>query len=177
LGTDDDHKSALQLQLRLLQSLPVLSGDLLGLLQKRLFLASDRDEILNPPQDIRAVCQRTEKSRDHYQLLIGDPDLRREGHRRHVLRSDGARITGTVTVKHVNKDIELIAYSWQLANLTGPTHSSPSFLRFDLDQPGGAHDGEGLRSHLHPGNDDWRVPFVVLHPLEMLDMLLRVGRT
>lgn len=85
-------------------------------------------------------------------------------------REDGTWFTFWITLVAGNLD----SYSFQIC-FRG--EQCPTFLRFELDAPGtaqnsGPHEAEGLRSHLHPGHNDLRVPAPVLSPLELLDFFL-----
>ena len=48
---------------------------------------------------------------------------------------------------------------------------SPTVI--DANEPGHSNEERGLRSHMHPGNDDLLVPAPVLSPTELIDVLVR----
>lgn len=83
----------------------------------------------------------------------------------HFQRTDGGWFAFRFTLVVGRLD----SYSCQICF---PDGAPPRFLRFDLDSTGKAHEQEGLRCHMHPGANDLRVPAPVLHPLELLDLLL-----
>ncbi|HET7504851.1 MAG TPA: hypothetical protein VFK02_27700, partial [Kofleriaceae bacterium] len=53
-----------------------------------------------------------------------------------------------------------------------PSRDPIAFVRFDLNLRGHDNDESGLRSHLHPGNDDLQLPSPVLTPAEGLLLVL-----
>lgn len=53
-----------------------------------------------------------------------------------------------------------------------PGLQPPTWIRLDLNLPGHDNDEDGLRSHLHPGNEDLQAPAPMLSPLELLDLFL-----
>jgi len=55
---------------------------------------------------------------------------------------------------------------------TNEERGPPSFIRFDLNPPGHPNEEHGVRSHLHPGTDDYSVPSAVFDPIEILDLFL-----
>ena len=86
------------------------------------------------------------------------------------MRRDGAWFTFTLQVMpDTDGSLRLESYSFQLCM---PTGSAPLYLRFDLGGPDDGYVHEGLRSHLHPGASDARVPAPLLSPLELLDLFL-----
>jgi hypothetical protein len=57
--------------------------------------------------------------------------------------------------------------------------AKPAFVRFDLNPKDHHNEDEGLRSHVHPGSDDFSAPAPLMSPIELLDVLvynLRVRR-
>ena len=65
--------------------------------------------------------------------------------------------------------LQLLAYDFELRF---PEAQVPGWIRIDLNLPGHDNEEDGLRSHLHPGNDDLQAPAPLLSPLELLDLFL-----
>lgn len=86
-----------------------------------------------------------------------------------LVRDDGAVITFSVTIAEQpgRVGLELIAYRFDLT--FPPGSDGPRFIRFDLDQ---RHEQDGLRSHVHPGLADGRLPSPILDPIEVIHFLL-----
>ena len=95
-------------------------------------------------------------------------DFRRNGPR-YFVRDDGAWLSFSLTVRQHERELEILAYDFELV---WPNGASPSFLRFDLNPPGHANDVREIRSHFHPGNDDLLAPAPIMTPEELLDLLL-----
>lgn len=76
--------------------------------------------------------------------------------------------TLTVAPRH-GQQLDLVAYDFELVF---PDGSHPLFIRFDLNPPEHHNEDEGLRSHVHPGTDDFSAPSPLMSPLEILDVLL-----
>lgn len=73
--------------------------------------------------------------------------------------------------------MELIAYDFEIRFEQG--NGQPRFVRFDLNFLGHANQERGIRSHIHPGTDDFSAPSPLMSPLEVLHILLhelRVSR-
>lgn len=86
-------------------------------------------------------------------------------------RSDGAWFHFTLTVAERTKHqhVALVGYDFELVF---PDGAQPAFVRFDLNPPDHHNEEEGLRSHMHPGTDDFSAPSPLMSPLEILDVLL-----
>ncbi|MFV8749137.1 hypothetical protein ACNOYE_01155 [Nannocystaceae bacterium ST9] len=65
--------------------------------------------------------------------------------------------------RRINRDFELVF----------PDGHVPTFVRFDLNEPGHENEEREIRSHMHPSNDDLLVPAPVMGPEELLDVLIR----
>jgi hypothetical protein len=162
----------LELQERVLGSSPSLPSrieDLYAAIYAFLQRAADSQRLRTSPYDLSQRVKRQSRPTDPRAHLIVGGDKQDNCTRvgTDLERDDGAWFTFTMTLKDGPAGtLELDAYSFQLCFPTGRT---PPFLRFDLDA---AHEGEGLRAHLHPGANDLRVPTPVMHPLELLELFV-----
>lgn len=87
-----------------------------------------------------------------------------------LTRSDGAFLSFSITLRQAKSGgLTVHAYRFSLTRSTG---ACPTFIRFDFDPPGRAHESDGLRAHIHPGDDEIRLPSAVLDPLEALTFVL-----
>jgi hypothetical protein len=92
-----------------------------------------------------------------------DPDTR-------FVRTDGGIVHFQMTLLERDaRSVEVLAYSFEVYF---PSRDPIAFVRFDLNFRGHSNDEAGLRSHLHPGNDDLQLPSPVLEPLEALLVVL-----
>lgn len=97
---------------------------------------------------------------------VADPD---PGAR--FVRADGGVVHFHMTLLERDvQSIEVLAYGFEVYF---PSREPIAFVRFDLNFRGHGNDEVGLRSHLHPGNDDLQLPSPVLEPLEALLLVLR----
>ena len=94
-----------------------------------------------------------------------DPDLDT-----HFVRADGGVVHFAMTLREGDaRNVEVLAYGFEVYF---PSREPIAFVRFDLNVRGHGNDEAGLRSHLHPGNDDLQLPSPVLAPLEALLLVL-----
>ena len=92
-----------------------------------------------------------------------DPETR-------FVRTDGGIVHFQMTL--VERDagsVEVLAYGFEVYF---PSRQPIAFVRFDLNFRGHGNDEAGLRSHLHPGNDDLQLPSPVLEPREAVLLVL-----
>jgi hypothetical protein len=109
-----------------------------------------------------------------YWVLTGGPiDFRRAAEpdpETRFVRTDGGIVHFHVTLRECDaRSIEVLAYGFEVYF---PSQDPIAFVRFDLNFGGHGNDEAGLRSHLHPGNDDLQLPSPVLEPLEALLLVL-----
>jgi hypothetical protein len=89
----------------------------------------------------------------------------------HFTRIDGAWFDFAVTVRRQRgAPLLLLAYDFEIR--MPDELSPPTFVRFDLNRPEHPNEYRGSRSHVHPGSDDFSVPFPLLSPAELLDVIL-----
>jgi hypothetical protein len=86
------------------------------------------------------------------------------------VRADGGVVHFHMTLLEGNaRMVEVLAYGFEVYF---PSRMPIAFVRYDLNFRGHDNDEAGLRSHLHPGNDDLQLPSPVLEPLEALLLVL-----
>lgn len=155
----------------LLPPLPASADDLFSALRKSLRDASDEGRLSTKPHEIFKLLKLSSTGKGETAILGGEKNFQRTRDKAHFARADGAWFDFTITVAHAGRDKSLILVAYDF-EIRFPEHVKPTFVRFDLNQPG--HDNEtlGLRSHLHPGSDDLSVPSPLMSPLEILDVIL-----
>lgn len=112
-------------------------------------------------------------TKDGLEILCGDVNQKRDKSLEHVLRSDGAWFDFHMMFEETSPP-RLKAYGFEIrfpVNETFP-EEWPRWIRYDLNAVGHANDGDGLRSHLHPGCEDLQVPAPVCLPDEIVAMLI-----
>jgi hypothetical protein len=109
-----------------------------------------------------------------YWVLTGGPiDFQRTAEpdpETRFVRRDGGIVHFHMTLRECDaRSIEVLAYGFEVYF---PSRDPIAFVRFDLNFRGHGNDEAGLRSHLHPGNDDLQLPSPVLEPREALLLVL-----
>lgn len=94
----------------------------------------------------------------------GEKNQDREHAVAHLKRRDGAWFDFTITVRQHPRELELLAYNFEIRF---PSAMGTPFLRFDYNLPG--HENE-LRSHLHAGSDDVYMPAPKMSPAELITL-------
>jgi hypothetical protein len=157
-------------------SLPVTEDELFRALRKMLLTASDEGILTNEPHVIHNYLKKTQpppEARAHQSAVAivgGEKNQHRSKERKHFLRADGAWFDFAITVaRSRGGPLALLGYDFEIRF---PQGQAPSWIRIDLNLPGHDNEEDGLRSHLHPGNDDLQAPAPVLSPLELLDLFL-----
>lgn len=156
--------------------MPASEDDLFRALRRMLLLASDERLIKNQPAEVYQYLKLTPPPPDARSIhgaraiIGGEKNQSRSKDKTHFLRDDDAWFDFTITVaRRHGGPLELLAYDFEL-RFPGP--QPPAWIRQDLNLPGHDNEQDGLRSHLHPGNDDIQAPAPVLSPLELLDLFL-----
>ena len=121
-----------------------------------------------PPQILEQLRARSLHERA-FCILGGEKNQDRDHERPHFKRSDGAWFDFSIVVRERNKELELLAYDFEIRL---PAGRGAPFLRFDLNLPEHANDERDLRCHLHPGSDDILVPAPMMTPSELLALFL-----
>lgn len=158
------------LQVRILGGKPPTNSDpkeVLGVLRRVLFdsynegtLSTSYDRIYS------AVTGKSDKNA--YRIAGGIKDFSGRPDSAVLLRDDSAWVHFSLTFKEHDGVPELDSYNFEICFPQG----SPRFVRFDLNPPDSETGTRGLRSHCHPGNDDFIVPAPVMSPDELLWLLV-----
>jgi hypothetical protein len=172
-----------KLQERILDAMPDL-GEVTGLdvlrrIRRFLLSAYDEELLTNPLNEIYEYVPNITASRDKVMitggLIDGKKPFARSSDQARIKRSDGAWLHFTLTFRcsakgKKDKIEELWAYDFEIVF---PDEHSPSFVRFDLNEPEHENEEREIRSHMHPASDDLLVPAPVMTPEELLDVLVR----
>jgi hypothetical protein len=160
----------------LVPELPETEDDLLRALRKMARAASDEHILKTQPHEVFELIKMTEPPAEARAItgaraiIGGEKNQHRRKDRKHFLRADGAWFDFAITVAwSVGGPLQLLAYDFEIRF---PESQQPAWIRLDLNLPGHDNDMDGLRSHLHPGNDDLQAPAPVLSPLELLGLFL-----
>lgn len=179
--TPDSFESArldrrLALQNRIMtagSSLPDGPNDLFRTVRGYLIQASDNGALRTKPNEVFGLLKLASspfRERDQKAILGGEKDLKRRGGLPCFVRHDGATFDFVITVtRRPGEPMVLFAYDFELRF---PAGLEPRFVRFDLNEAGHENEKDGLRCHMHPGHDDLQVPAPLLHPIELLDLLI-----
>ncbi len=84
------------------------------------------------------------------------------------IRQDGARVEFSWILKEEKQTLNVLGYGFRIAFPPYPDNVGPTFLRVDMNLPSHQNETEGLRVHLHPGDNDIQLPFPWLSPEELL---------
>lgn len=174
-----------RLQTRILAGQPALddltTDDLWRSIKRALSNAYDQELLATSPYEIHAFVPKPSKTNNKVEIHGGLVDRRkpfaRKPEQARIKRSDGAWLHFTLTLECLSKSKKvkrLWAYDFELVF---PAGHSPSFVRFDLNEPGHPNEAREVRSHMHPGNDDLLLPAPVMSPEELIDVLIRRLRT
>jgi hypothetical protein len=103
-----------------------------------------------------------------FSITGGLKDFSRRPESARIRRDDGAWIHFTITVEWDRDNdpaLSLIAYDFEIV-FGDERH--PRFFRYDLNPPDHSNSERELRSHCHPGNDDYLAPAPVMTPVEII---------
>jgi len=161
------------LQERILGLEPPLPDDarqLFSEMRSVLRAASDEGLLATGPAEIHALLKTVTERDGKVAITGGYKDFQRTGQHPRFVRRDGAWFHFTLTVApRSRRKLDLIAYDFELVF---PDGTDPVFIRFDLNPPEHDNEEQGLRSHVHPGTDDFSAPAPLMSPLEILDVVL-----
>lgn len=164
---------ALGLQARIVGAeppLPETARELVSAMRARLRAASDEGLLATGPAQVQALLKTVDERDGKVAITGGYKDFRRTGQHPRFVREDGAWFHFTLTVApRRGRQLDLLAYDF---GIVFPDGAAPAFVRFDLNPPDHHNEEEGLRSHVHPGTDDFSAPSPLMSPLEILDVLL-----
>lgn len=102
-------------------------------------------------------------------ITYGKPNFHRVPTEPHLLRDDGAWFDFGLTLDDRARSARLLAYHFEIRF---PDDAQARFLRLDLNKPEHANEDQGLRSHLHPGDDDILFPSIVFNPCDALSLFI-----
>jgi hypothetical protein len=102
-------------------------------------------------------------------VVGGRINFRRDELLAELRTTGGGWITFSACVKPEGEGLALLGYNFERVFADGHIE----FIRFDLNFEGHANQERELRSHMHPGHDDWMLPAPILAPHELLDVMLR----
>lgn len=119
-----------------------------------------------PPPVIAEQLRSRSIARNACCIVGGEKNQDREHAVAHLKRSDGAWFDFTITVREHARELELLAYNFEIRF---PSAMGTPFLRFDYNLPG--HDNE-LRAHLHAGSDDVYMPAPLMSPAELITLFI-----
>jgi len=169
------------LQQRIMISPPLMTDEprqLFNELRSLLFGAANEGALRTPPQQILKLLKLSSDAKDakdakrsgEVVVTGGEKNQDRDRSLAHFERDDGAWFDFAITVARVSGEpLLILGYTFEIRF---PTLESPRFVRFDVNLPGHENEGQGLRSHLHPGDDDLQVPAPFMSPLEVLDLVI-----
>jgi hypothetical protein len=168
-----------RLQERLLDAIPTPHANVkkcLSDIRRLLITACDEGVLMNTKLDvIRGLLKHSDEPRQMNRpgtvaIVGGEKNFHRDLEKAHFRRNDDAWFDFVITVREGEEGVELVAYNFEIRfpDSCGP----PPFIRFDLNPPGHPNEEHGVRSHVHPGTDNYSMPSPVFDPIEILDLFL-----
>lgn len=119
-----------------------------------------------PPPVVAEQLRAHSTAKNAYCIVGGEKNQDRDHVVAHLKRSDGAWFDFTITVRQHPRELELLAYNFEIRF---PSAMGTPFLRFDYNLPG--HENE-LRSHLHAGSEDVYMPAPLMSPAEIITLFI-----
>jgi hypothetical protein len=129
--------------------------------------ACDEGILKDKLSDINKLLQMTSPSKGRVEILGGVRNFKRRKEIPHFERRDGCWFDFSIMIDESIS--EIIGFDFEIRF---PENSSVQFLRFDLNLPEHDNEANGLRFHIHPGNDDLMIPSAPMNPLEILYLFL-----
>ena len=121
-------------------------------------------------RNIRIDGPSTQVSDKHAADLVGG---RRNNERREeqadLLTPDGGWLSFSAVLRPKDSKVEVVAYNVERVYRRD---DGPHWIRFDFSPPGHDNDQRGMRSHVHPGDDDLQLPAPIFAPHELIALLL-----
>lgn len=164
-----------RLQIRILEAMPPLEAEtpkeLLQQIRKVLNDAQRSGALRTAQEDIykNVVLSGNGASKDDFVICGGKKDFKRIPENASLIRNDRAWLHFSMAIRAFKGYVELLAYNFEIVF---PPEHNPLFVRLDLNPPGHENELRGLRSHVHPGNDDLQIPAPCMTPLEILEIML-----
>lgn len=147
-------------------ALPATTRDLDRLIRTALWKASDERAIVNAPQEVFRLL----KSKKDAKAIVIDGGTEAEPF---VRTSDAAEFNFGVTLTiDEGGGVTLLAYRFHLKYRQG---CSPPYVRMDLNPTTHEDALREPRAHVHAGADDVRIPTPLMHPMELLDLVIYGG--
>lgn len=152
--------------------------DLVRGLHKRLLAAADQRLLAGGPQGVHGKIRQGEQKRGQELHIYGaGPRSERQNFDRdpshpHFKRTDDAWFDFALTLREDRRGVILLSYSGELRFPAGDQWNGLSFLRWDMNGADHHNQQRFLRCHLHPGHEELLVPSPMLHPLELVEVLL-----
>lgn len=112
---------------------------------------------------------RGERVTDAFDLVGGRRNFDRDPALADLRTPDGGWITFSAVLRPNRETLEILAYTFERVFRSD---AQPRFVRFDYNVLDHDNDKRGLRSHVHPGNDDMQLPSPILAPHELIELLL-----
>ena len=85
----------------------------------------------------------------------------------YFVREDQSWFDFAITLSN-ESPAKLIAYNFEIRF---PPEYKTEFIRFDLNPSGHRNEHREMRAHMHPGSDDILLPFFIMDPLSLLDLI------
>jgi hypothetical protein len=122
-----------------------------------------------PPAQILESLRARSLHEHAFCIVGGEKNQQRDDHVPHFKRDDDAWFDFSITVYERDRQLELLAYDFELRF---PPGAGLPFLRLDLNLPDHDNEARELRCHLHPGTDDLLVPAPMMTPSEVLALFV-----
>jgi hypothetical protein len=125
--------------------------------------------LANKINEIHALLKLTLKSNDLMEITGGSRNFKRRREIPHFSRCDDCWFDFSILVREERKHSEIIGFDFEMRF---PERMTVPFIRFDLNLPDHDNQADGLRFHVHPGNDDFQIHSPAMNPLEILHLFL-----
>lgn len=122
-----------------------------------------------PPSQIAQELQERALHHGAFCIVGGEKNQARDRDLAHLARDDGAWFDFSITVREHGRQLDLVAYDFEIRF---PPGMGAPFLRFDLNLPDHRNEAREMRSHLHPGSDDILAPAPLMSPVELMALFV-----
>ncbi|MCY7407358.1 MAG: hypothetical protein LH631_08275 [Alkalinema sp. CAN_BIN05] len=103
------------------------------------------------------------------ELTGGVRNFKRSHEMPHFSRHDGCWFDFAIMIDENSTPSEIIAFNFEIRF---PDSVPVQYIRYDLNIPDHNNESHGLRFHIHPGCDDFRLHSPPISPLEILYLFL-----
>ena len=162
--------------------LPETPFELCQGIQRYLLRCADENHLVNKHHEVQSLVQIVgEKNDEHCEVYVCEkPNNKRDRAQPHLTRTGDAWFDFRFTAKRAASGISLVEYGAELRFPSPLSYSDhpransegPQWVRFDLNHEDHDNDARELRSHFHASTDDWMVPYPMLSPIELLDIIV-----